>query len=358
MNAASLGRSPIAPGPAACIDRAGDDLRAPSDRDRRLPHPPGETTAWTPNGSGEATQDAGAGATIGLPALLRTNTRHSGRLGSGQPRLLSCGLRPRGAAAGDPTDPAATNEKRRAFLTCSACGGAPPWSRLITLRPVSQPRFRDGLKCLLDWWTCSVTSATTPICRTSPSTRAVGGYEALYAEHRACVLGYVLRRTDSTHDAADVIAETFLVAWRRLDDAPTGASARLWLYGVARRVLANHRRGERRRTQLAERLRGELARWDAPEAPSGELADLAAAFGSLADGDREVLALEAWEGLSAGEVAAVLGCSRNAAPGSACTEPVGGCEARSPHLRVPDQTVRRPRVRPRARRLGLSRRPG
>ena len=140
-----------------------------------------------------------------------------------------------------------------------------------------------------------------------------GRFEALYAEHRACVLGYVLRRTDSTHDAADVIAETFLVAWRRLDDAPTGASARLWLYGVARRVLANHRRGERRRTQLAERLRGELAGRDAPEAPSGELADLAAAFGSLADGDREVLALEAWEGLSAGEVAAVLGCSRNAA---------------------------------------------
>ena len=138
-------------------------------------------------------------------------------------------------------------------------------------------------------------------------------FDALYAEHRACVLGYVLRRTDSTDDAADVIAETFLVAWRRLDDAPTGTSVRLWLYGVARRVLANHRRGERRRNQLAERLRSDLAARGAPEGPSGELADLAAAFGSLADGDREVLALEAWEGLSAEEVAAVLDCSRNAA---------------------------------------------
>ena len=138
-------------------------------------------------------------------------------------------------------------------------------------------------------------------------------FEALYAEHQAGVLGYVLRRTDSAHDAADVIAETFLVAWRRLDDAPTGVSARLWLFGVARRVLANHRRGERRRSQLAERLRGELAGRDVPAAPSGELAELAAAFGSLADGDREVLALEAWEGLRAWEVAAVLGCSRNAA---------------------------------------------
>src|SRR2546430_2433363 len=127
-------------------------------------------------------------------------------------------------------------------------------------------------------------------------------FEVLYAEHQAVVLGYVLRRTDSAHDAADVIAETFLVAWRRLDDAPTGVNARLWLYGVARRVLANQRRGERRRTQLAERLRGDLAGRDPPEAPSGELADLAAAFGALVDGGREVLALEAWEGLHAGEV--------------------------------------------------------
>ena len=138
-------------------------------------------------------------------------------------------------------------------------------------------------------------------------------FEALYAEHQAGVLGYVLRRTDSAHDAADVIAETFLVAWRRLDDAPTGASARLWLFGVARRVLANQRRGERRRNQLAERLRGELAARDPPTAPSGELAELAAAYGSLAEGDREVLALEAWEGLSAAAVATVLGCSHNAA---------------------------------------------
>jgi len=80
-------------------------------------------------------------------------------------------------------------------------------------------------------------------------------FEGLYAEHQAGVLGYVLR---SAHDAGDVFAETFLVAWRRLDDAPTGETARLWLYGVARRVLADHRRGESRRSHLADRLRGDL----------------------------------------------------------------------------------------------------
>jgi RNA polymerase sigma-70 factor, ECF subfamily len=137
-------------------------------------------------------------------------------------------------------------------------------------------------------------------------------FEALYAAHRAHVLRYVLRRTDGADDAADVVAETFLVAWRRLDDAPV-EEVRLWLYGVARRVLANHRRGERRRSQLADQLQSDLAGRDLAPAGQDEFAELAAAFRSLPHGDREVLALEAWEQLDAGEIAAVLGCSRNAA---------------------------------------------
>jgi RNA polymerase sigma factor (sigma-70 family) len=138
-------------------------------------------------------------------------------------------------------------------------------------------------------------------------------FEALYSAHQASVFGYALRRTDTAEDAADVIAEVFLVAWRRLDEAPAGDSTRLWLYGVARRVLANHRRGQRRRIQLADRLRGDLAGGAAADAAGGEHPDLAAVFSSLPDGDREVLALEAWEELDAGEIAEVLGCSRNAA---------------------------------------------
>ncbi len=137
-------------------------------------------------------------------------------------------------------------------------------------------------------------------------------FEALYAAHRAHVLRYVLRRTDGAADAADVVAETFLVVWRRLDDAPVD-DVHLWMYGVARRVLANHRRGERRRTQLADQLRSDLAGRQAASAGEEEFAELAAAFRSLPDVDREVLALEAWEQLDVGEIAAVLGCSRNAA---------------------------------------------
>jgi RNA polymerase sigma-70 factor (ECF subfamily) len=137
-------------------------------------------------------------------------------------------------------------------------------------------------------------------------------FDELYREFHDPVFGYVLRRTESSDDAADVIAETFLIAWRRLDDIPAGAQSRLWLYGVARRVLANYRRGERRRSSLADRLRGELANTHSRPESTGELAELAAAFRRLSDEDREVLALEGWEGLDRGQIAVVLGCSRNA----------------------------------------------
>ena len=138
-------------------------------------------------------------------------------------------------------------------------------------------------------------------------------FEDVYWANSAAILGYVLRRTASPHDAADVIAETFLTAWRRLDAVPPGDGARLWLYGVARRVLANHRRGERRRTAANDRLRAQLTAGYEPPLYTGELAEVAAAFRTLPEPDRELLALVAWEGLDPGQVAAVLGCSRNAA---------------------------------------------
>lgn len=140
-------------------------------------------------------------------------------------------------------------------------------------------------------------------------------FEAVYAADHARILGYLLRRTGNAHDAADVLAETFLIAWRRLDDVPPGDDARLWLYGVARRSLANHHRGERRRSALTDelgaRLRVDLAAHRPPEHPA-DTAAIAAAFRSLPDGDRELLSLVGWEGLDHAQLATVLGCSRNA----------------------------------------------
>jgi RNA polymerase sigma-70 factor (ECF subfamily) len=137
-------------------------------------------------------------------------------------------------------------------------------------------------------------------------------FEELYTEHYGAVSAYVHRRTDRSDGTADVIAETFTTVWRRLGDVPRGDQARPWLYGVARRVLANHRRGESRRTALAQRLRDELAAWQPP--PPGQVPhEVREAFSRLPDADRELLTLVVWEGLGAAEIATVLGCSRMAA---------------------------------------------
>lgn len=135
-------------------------------------------------------------------------------------------------------------------------------------------------------------------------------FEQVFVAHREAVLGYLRRRTDSGHDAADLLADTFLVAWRRLDDVPLDPQTRPWLYGVARRVLANHRRGEGRRHALATKLRDELP--DSPDQPPLDDSPTARAFRALPEQDRELLSLVAWEELDTGQVATVLGISRNA----------------------------------------------
>lgn len=134
-------------------------------------------------------------------------------------------------------------------------------------------------------------------------------FELLFDRHRRSVLGYLLRRTDDPADAADALAETFLVAWRRVDDVPDGDDARPWLFGVARRVLANQRRGERRRSVLSERLGQELAVQLPAVEPQlgGESARIRAALGRLSREDREVLLLAGWEELAPAQIAVVLG---------------------------------------------------
>lgn len=133
-------------------------------------------------------------------------------------------------------------------------------------------------------------------------------FAALFERTHRPLLAYALRRVSDPADAADVVAETYLVAWRRLDDVPAGEAARPWLFGVARRVLANLYRGERRRDALAERLRGELTEV-VVEPEDGETPALAA-MRRLPDADQEVLRLVAWEELARDEIALVLGVSR------------------------------------------------
>jgi RNA polymerase sigma-70 factor (ECF subfamily) len=131
-------------------------------------------------------------------------------------------------------------------------------------------------------------------------------FETLYATHAGRVRAYALRRT-SAASADDVVADTFLVAWRRLDAVPDPALP--WLLGVARRVLANRRRGEGRAAALHERL----AHAGAGESHEGSDGDprVWSALAELPEADQELLLLTAWEELTPGEIAAVLGLRTN-----------------------------------------------
>lgn len=134
-------------------------------------------------------------------------------------------------------------------------------------------------------------------------------FAAVFADNYRPLLGYALRRCHSPDDAADVVAETFAVAWRRVESLPEGDQTRLWLYGVARRVLANQRRTEQRQSIRTSLLREELSQVTTDDLDDSPVARV---FGELADRDQELLALVAWEDLAVSEIAVVLGISRNA----------------------------------------------
>ncbi|MGR6924367.1 RNA polymerase sigma factor [[Actinomadura] parvosata] len=136
-------------------------------------------------------------------------------------------------------------------------------------------------------------------------------FEAIYHAHYPAVHQYAARRTDSPDDTADAISETFLAAWRRIADVPDGDAARLWLYGVARRVLANQRRGKARGAALAKRLKAELST-ASPPVPD-RVGPVWEAFDALPARDREVLALAFWENLTGPQIGQVLGCTATAA---------------------------------------------
>ena len=131
-------------------------------------------------------------------------------------------------------------------------------------------------------------------------------FDRLYAENLPVVLGYVLRRCGDSGDAADVAAEVFLTLWRRLSAVPAGEE-RLWLFGVARRVLANQRRGQLRRRDLADRLRTDLLTHELTIRVDHAASPVTDALAQLPTRDREVLMLATWDGLSPTEIAQLEG---------------------------------------------------
>jgi RNA polymerase sigma-70 factor (ECF subfamily) len=133
-------------------------------------------------------------------------------------------------------------------------------------------------------------------------------FDQLWRDHAPAVVRYA-RRHVLPADVEDVVAETFIVAWRRLDEVPTFGLP--WLLGVARGVSANVRRGHRRRDALADKVIGEPA--EDPVWPAAGPDDaVTAALHLLSDADRELLTLIAWDGLSHADAAEALRCTRGA----------------------------------------------
>lgn len=141
-------------------------------------------------------------------------------------------------------------------------------------------------------------------------------FRRLYDLHYESLLAYALRRCQDENEAHDVTAETFLVLWRRLGQAPPDSEVPLWLYGVAKRVLSNRQRTTFRAQRVVARL-GQLTPEDTDTeelvAQRGEARAVMSSLVLLRDDEREILLLAAWERLPTSEIAAAIGCTPNAA---------------------------------------------
>jgi RNA polymerase sigma factor (sigma-70 family) len=140
-------------------------------------------------------------------------------------------------------------------------------------------------------------------------------FRELYDRTYDRVWAFVMRRTPDEEAAADVVSETFLAVWRRVRDVPADArKADAWVFGTARRVLANWWRGTRRRGRLFERIRQRpvdlLVDLSGPDDPNHSVMQ---ALSQLRPDQREILSLAFWEELETDQIALVLGCSKNAA---------------------------------------------
>jgi RNA polymerase sigma-70 factor, ECF subfamily len=138
-------------------------------------------------------------------------------------------------------------------------------------------------------------------------------FVALYQEVYPDLLRFVQRRAHPDH-ADDVVAEAFLVAWRRLDKLPEQqADARAWVFGIARHVMLNNHRGAQRRRALAVRLVDAVNSHPSPTDRDTDLVvsrlDLARAWTLLSDVHQEALGMTVLDDLSAPQAATVLGIS-------------------------------------------------
>jgi RNA polymerase sigma-70 factor (ECF subfamily) len=139
-------------------------------------------------------------------------------------------------------------------------------------------------------------------------------FRELYDRTYNRVYAFVLRRA-SEDVAPDVVSDTYLAVWRRIRDVPADThKADAWVFKTAYRVLANSRRGTKRRTALVDRIRQRPVDLLLNVHTTND-ADTALnrALATLRSEQREILAFRYWDDLDMDQIAQIMGCSKNAA---------------------------------------------
>ena len=154
-------------------------------------------------------------------------------------------------------------------------------------------------------------TSKSPVSRSAVLQKRKERFDPLYRKYSRYVLGYALNRGLTLEEAQDVVAETFLVCWRRLDEVPSDALP--WVMATARKLMANHWRSNRRRNATKERMTEALSHTSQNAASvdhSIHVPELETALNLLSAKEREAILLVTWDGLSHAEAAKIAECSR------------------------------------------------
>jgi len=147
-------------------------------------------------------------------------------------------------------------------------------------------------------------------------------YGSFFRRHSHAVTAYAVRRCDNADDVADLVSDTFMIALQASGRyIPENVTALPWLYGIARRVLARQRRRKAGFARLLNKSTNSQVRFQGIEEDAiAEAIDatrsapaLVEALRGLSKGERDVLELVAFEGLTPSEAAVVLELTPNAA---------------------------------------------
>ncbi len=138
---------------------------------------------------------------------------------------------------------------------------------------------------------------------------------SVLAADSPALLNYLQRRV-GIQDSPDLLAEVMVIAWRRIAVVPKDPEqARMWLFGVARNVLTDHARGERRRWRLADRIRSRTAAADATTTSVDTNYEVRDAVSRLPPELAELVRLVHWDGFTLADAAELTGVSASTARG-------------------------------------------